>query len=92
MLLVFYAKMEQSHLNYIYSMIFVGKKYWLLDRRLEPPVHRDYPKLINETWGHLLRRGIDAAFRWQDERVYFFKDDQYYQYNFETFRVSNFLL
>lgn len=66
-----------------YLYIFKGSLYW---RFFNGVASSGYPRPISN-WG--LPANIDAVFRWTgNDRIYFFKGDQYYRYNTMTYRID----
>ena len=70
------------------KIYFVKKdKYWKFDPDRRPHVRQSqYPKPLS-LWGNI-PSNIDAAFKWDNGRTYFFKSGQYWRYDDRTFNIA----
>lgn len=65
---------------------FKGDKFWMFDPSRRPSVSPRYPKMLSNWQG--IPNNVDAALTYH-EYTYFFKDDRYYRFHDEYFRVDD---
>ncbi|KAG7205854.1 hypothetical protein KM043_007789 [Ampulex compressa] len=64
---------------------YKGTKFWRFDPSSKPPVKSVYPKELSNWDG--IPDNIDAAVVY-NKRTFFFKDDKYYRFNDQEFKVD----
>ncbi|XP_066913751.1 matrix metalloproteinase-14-like [Clytia hemisphaerica] len=71
--------------------LFKGEKYWRFSTTFNSnDFVRDnnYPQSIASRW-HGLPKSVDGALLWQDDKIFFFKDNEYYRWNQRLQRVHS---
>ncbi|XP_013397458.1 matrix metalloproteinase-2 isoform X2 [Lingula anatina] len=69
------------------TYLITGNMYWKLDEKEQRVVPFDYPRDMGIWQG--VPTPVDAAFQFWDGVTYFFKGDQYWQFNDELMKVED---